>query len=99
MNKCYLKENKIWFSPIDGDDYEVCEVKDANFEEGCLLVGNMAVYPFHESEFEIVNAWKELFPNGRPIPEITVKKVYSEMDMLWDAIAVMNGVEVRPTDV
>lgn len=91
MNKFYIEENKIYFSPIDGDDHEVCDIQDANFEEGCLLVGNMAVYPFHESEFDIVRAWKELFPNGRPIPKLGVVKSRLSLEQLDDAVTYLLG--------
>jgi hypothetical protein len=52
---------------------------------------NDYVKPFHNGTEWVELATVEEIAIARPM----VKKVMSESDMLWDAIAIMNGVNVR----
>jgi hypothetical protein len=52
---------------------------------------NDHVKPFHNGTEWVESATAEEIAIARPM----VKKVMSESDMLWDAIAIMNGVNVR----
>lgn len=69
MNKCYLQDTKVLFHPFEGESFEVGELKDANIENGYLILNNQC-YPLEERfecEKEIIEAWKLIYPDGKPI--------------------------------
>lgn len=71
MNKCYLQDTKVLFHPFESDPFEVGELKDANIENGYLILNNQC-YPLEERfecEKEIIEAWKLIYPDGKPITQ------------------------------
>lgn len=91
MNRCYLlddEENEIWFIPFDGESFKVCNVEEINIIDNQFIYGNQC-YPLDErfeTEREIIETWNKLYPNGRPIQVVEVKKIVTEDEMYKDMV-------------
>jgi len=68
-NQCRIDENNIlYFQPYEGEEIVLCNINEVNIQDNMLMVDG-GCYPLAENfgnEVEILNKWKEIYPNGKP---------------------------------
>ena len=108
------QENILLWYDCNGAQIELGQLSNCEIKENCLLI-NGECYPIDSqfySEREIIEAWDELYPNGKPVEVVEPElKVITEDEKAQDllkviALNIMNndellktfGIEPRPTE-
>lgn len=78
-NKSYLSEGAVYFQNFEGEVITVGNIEDIDIVDGMLN----GVYPLEERfecEAEIIRAWNELYPEGKPQPIVEPVIVFEIVD-------------------
>lgn len=97
MNVVRLDGNKLWTKTADVARLELGLLEDAEIKDNVLLC-SVGVFPLepsvYVSEDEVLSAWNELYPNGKPKPEIIKQAIGEEEKALDFAKYIMNSPEI-----
>lgn len=92
-----IVDEKLYFTPYEGEEYEVGNIADGNIESEYFSLGDLSL-PI-ERFSELQETFVSIYPNGKPVTALEIKRVITEEEKANDfmkviALSIMNDSEL-----